>query len=139
MEAVQFFHFLVNGGIVFTTASYNYMVAAKAEFHDDVFADKEFDGDEAVVISDVLPDVCMEGYLGCLTSLVRTVNGTKVKNLKHLVQLIEACGDGFIRLGLDRGKEYDIKMIVDAKELREATPRVMQRYQIPLDRSADLK
>ncbi|MBR3957502.1 MAG: trypsin-like peptidase domain-containing protein, partial [Kiritimatiellae bacterium] len=44
------------GGIVFTTASYNYMVAAKAEFHDDVFADKEFDGDEAVVISDVLPD-----------------------------------------------------------------------------------
>ena len=127
------------GGIVFTTASYNYMVAAKAEFHDDVFADKEFDGDEAVVISDVLPDVCMEGYLGCLTSLVRTVNGTKVKNLKHLVQLIEACGDGFIRLGLDRGNEYDIKMIVDAKQLREATPRVMRRYQIPADRSDDLE
>lgn len=101
--------------------------------------DKEFDGDEAVVISDVLPDVCMEGYLGCDWSLVRTVNGTKVRNLRHLVQLIESCRDGFIRFGLDRNDEWDVKMIVDAKELRDATPRVMQRYQIPADRSDDLK
>ena len=101
--------------------------------------DKEFDGDEAVVVSDILPDVCMEGYLGVDRSLVRTVNGTKVKNLRHLVQLIESCRDGFVRFGLDRDDEWDVKMIVDAKELRDATPRVMQRYQIPADRSDDLK
>ena len=101
--------------------------------------DKEFDGDEAVVVSDILPDVCMEGYLGVDRSLVRTVNGTKVKNLRHFVQLVESCRDGFVRFGLDRDDEWDVKMIVDAKELRDATPRVMQRYQIPADRSDDLK
>lgn len=127
------------GGIAFTTASYNYMVASKADFHDDVFEDKEFEGDEAVVISDILPDVCMEGYLGAFESLVRTVNGTKVKNLRHLIQIVESCQDGFICFGLDHGEEYDAKMVVDAKELREATPRVMQRYQIHSDRSDDLK
>ena len=131
--------YFVFGGLVFTTASYNYMVASKAHFHDDIFADKEFDGDEAVVVSDILPDVCMEGYLGVDRSLVRTVNGTKVKNLRHFVQLVESCRDGFIRFGLDRNDEWDVKMIVDAKELRDATPRVMQRYQIPADRSDDLK
>lgn len=131
--------YFVYGGLVFTSASYNYMVASKAHFHDDIFADKEFDGDEAVVVSDVLADVCMEGYLGVDQSLVRTVNGTKVKNLRHLVQLVESCRDGFIRFGLDRDDEWDVKMVVDAKELREATPRVMQRYQIPSDRSEDLK
>ena len=131
--------YFVYGGLVFTTASYNYIFASKAHFHDDIFADKEFEGDEAVVISDVLPDVSMEGYLGCDRSLVRTVNGTKVKNLRHLVQLIESCQDGFVRFGLDMDNEWDVKMIADAKELREATPRVMQRYQIPADRSEDLR
>lgn len=127
------------GGIVFTTASYNYMVAAKADFHEDVFKDKDFEGDEAVVISCILPDVCMEGYLGYDDSLVKTVNGAKVRNLKHLVELVEGCKDGFVRFGLDRGDEWDVKMIADAKELHDATPRVMQRYQIPADRSEDLR
>ena len=131
--------YYIFGGIVFTTASFNYMVAAKADIHDDISVDKEFDGDEAVVISDVLSDICMEGYLGWFKTYVRTVNGEKVKNLKHLVQLVESCRDGFIRFGLDAGDEWDVKMVVDAKELREATPRIMKRYQIPADRSADLK
>lgn len=127
------------GGIVFTTASYNYLVRSKADFHDNVLEDKSFEGEEAVVISDILPDVCMEGYLGCYRSLVRTVNGTKVRNLRHLVEIVESCRDGFIRFGLDRGEEWDSKMVVDAKELRDATPRVMERYQVPFDRSEDLR
>ena len=35
--------------------------------------------------------------------------------------------------------EWDKKMIVDAKEMRETTARVMERYQIPADRSEDLR
>ena len=35
--------------------------------------------------------------------------------------------------------EWDVKVIVDAKEMREATPRVMKRNQIPFDRSEDLR
>lgn len=127
------------GGLVFTTASYNYMVTSKADFHEDISEDKEFEGDEAVVISDVLSHVCMEGYLGCDESLVKTVNGMKVKNLRHLVELIEGCPDGFVCFGVDRGNDWDSKIIVDAKELREATPVVMARYQIPADRSEDLR
>ncbi len=127
------------GGLVFTTVSYNYMVASKADFHEDIFEDKEFDGDEAVAISDVLSHVCMEGYLGCDGILVKTVNGTKVKNLRHLVELIDGCQDGFICFGVDRGNDWDSRVIVDAKELREAPPGVMSRYQIPADRSEDLR
>ena len=131
--------YYVFGGLVFTTVSYNYLVDAKPDLHDDLMKDKEFAGDEAVAICDVLSDVCMEGYLGWCKVLVRTVNGEKVKNLRHLVQIVESCRDGFVRFGLDAGDEWDVKMVVDAKELHEATPRVMQRYQIPADRSADLK
>ena len=40
---------------------------------------------------------------------------------------------------LGAGDEWDVKMVVDAKELHEAKPRIMECYQIPADRSADLK
>ena len=127
------------GGLVFTTASYNYIVESKADFHDDIAEDKDFADDEPVVISDVLADTCVEGYLGCGGSLVRNVNGEKVRNLRHLVELVGKCREGFVRFGLDRGDEWDVKMVVDAKTMIEATPRVMARYQIPADRSEDLR
>ena len=126
------------GGIVFTTASRDYLDVADPDIHDDLETGKAFPGDEAVVISDILPDVCMEGYLGCDDTLVRSVNGTPVRNLRHLVEMVESVTDGFICFGLDMGDEWTVEMVVDATELRTATPRVMTRYQIPSDRNQDL-
>ena len=131
--------YFVYGGLVFSTASYDYMVRSKVSFHDDIHEDRQFEGDEPVVISSSFADVGMEGYLGIDGSLVRSVNGEKVRNLRHLVEVVEQCQDGFIRFGLDRDTEWDKKMIVDAKEMRETTVRVMSRYQIPADRSEDLR
>lgn len=42
-------------------------------------------------------------------------------------------------IGLDRGKEWDVKVIVDAKVMQETTARVMKRNLIPFDRSEDLR
>ena len=131
--------YFVYGGLVFTTASYDYLVGSKADFHDDLVADKAFPDDEPVVISWVFADTGMEGYLGIDDSLVRNVNGETVRNLRHLVELLERCRDGFVRFGLDRDTEWDVKMVVDAAEMRETTARVMERYQIPHDRSEDLR
>ena len=63
----------------------------------------------------------------------------KVRNLRHLVELVEACKDDFVCIGLDRGKEWDVKVIVDAKVMQETTARVMKRNLIPADRSEDLR
>ena len=52
---------------------------------------------------------------------------------------VDACRDGFVCFGLDRDIEWDVKVIVDAKEMRESTARVMKRNQIPFDRSEDLR
>ena len=81
----------------------------------------------------------IEGYIGCDKSLVRNINGVKVRNLRHLVEIVDACKEGFVCFGLDRGNEWDVKVIVDAKEMREATARVMKRNLIPADRSEDLR
>jgi len=131
--------YFVYGGFVFTTISFDYLVRSKADFHDDFSGDKESPDYEAVAISFSFADVGIEGYIDCDNSLVRSVNGVKVRNLRHLVEIVDAQKEGFVRFGLDRGKEWDVKVIVDAKEMREATKRVMKRNQIPHDRSEDLR
>ncbi len=55
------------------------------------------------------------------------------------MEIVDACKDGFVCFGLDRDTEWDVKVIVDAKEMREATARVMKRNLIPADRSEDLR
>lgn len=131
--------YLVYGGFVFTTVSYDYIAAADPEFHDDVFREKAFDGDEPVVISCCFADKAVEGYLGCSRSLVRRVNGAKVRNLRHLAEMLDGLEGGFVTFGLDRDTEWDVEIVVDAKEMREATKRVMERNMIPADRSEDLR
>ena len=131
--------YFVYGGFVFTTVSFDYLVRSEAQFHDGTLKDREFPEDEAVVISFCFADKGIEGYLGADKSLVRSVNGVKVRNLRHLAEMIDQCHEGFVRFGVDRGDEWDVKIIVDAKEMREATARVMKRNLIPADRSEDLR
>ena len=131
--------YFIYGGFVFTTISFDYLVQEKPEFHDDPIKDKDFADDEAVAISFCFADVGIEGYIGCDKSHVRSVNGVKVRNLRHLVEIVDSCKSGFVCFGLDRDDEWDVKVIVDAKEMQEATARVMKRNLIPADRSEDLR
>ena len=63
----------------------------------------------------------------------------KVRNLRHLTELVDQCQDGFVCFNVDQNNEWDLKLIVDAKDMRETTKRVMKRNLIPADRSEDLR
>lgn len=130
--------YLVFGGLVFTTLSADFLTTENPRFYDRII-DRRFPDDEAVVISAVLADKSVEGYFGFHAALLRTVNGVEVRNLRHLAELLDSCDDGFVRFGFDNCSAWDETLIVDAKEMREATARVMKRNQIPADRSADLR
>ena len=131
--------YFVYGGLVFTTVSFNYLVAFRPDFHDDLSADKAFCDDEPVAISFCFSDKGVDGYRYAAHSLVRSVNGVRVRNLRHLAELVDQCPDGFVRFGLDKGNAWDSNLVVDAKGMREATERVMKRNLIPADRSEDLR
>lgn len=131
--------YFLYGGFVFTTISFDYLTTISPDFHDNMMKDSELPDDEAVVISFCFADKGIEGYIGCPESLVRRVNGVKVRNLRHLAEIVEKCEDGFVRFDVDRDTEWDVKIVVDAKEMREATARVMKRNLISFDRSEDLR
>ena len=132
--------YFVCGGLVFTTLSYSYILDNHVEMHDELADESKVVGDEQfVIISDVLADVCVEGYIGSAGVHVRSVNGEKVRNLRHLVELVDGAKGEFLRFGVDDNHEWDSLVVLDLAALREATPRVLERYRIPADRSEDLQ
>jgi hypothetical protein len=111
----------------------------RIRIHDDPADDsKAADGEKFVILTDVLADICVEGYIGAAGVHVRSVNGVKVRDLRHLVELVDGAKGEFLQLGIDDNNEWDSLMVLDLAALREATPRVMERYRIPTDRSAGL-
>ena len=132
--------YFVCGGIVFTTLSYSYLLDNHVEMRDKPDDEKEpVNGEKFVMISDILADVCVEGYIGSSGIHVRSVNGVKVRDLPHLVELVDGAQGEFLRLGVDADNDWDSLFVLDLAALREATPRIMERYRIPADRSEDLK
>ncbi len=132
--------YFVCGGLVFTTLSYSFLLDNKIAMHDNPSDESKAVGDEQfVMLADVLADICVEGYIGSAGVHVRSVNGEKIRNLRHLVELVDGAKGAFLRLGIDNDNEWDSLLVLDLAALREATPRVMERYRIPADRSEDLR
>ncbi len=131
--------YLVYGGLVFTTVSYDYAVTSSITLNNDIFKSKGSADEEPVVISFLFSDEANEGYPGCTGALVKKVNGVKVRNLRHLAELLDKSRKGFVCIDLDKNAGYDSKMILDAKKMRKATSRVMKRNMIPADRSEALR
>ena len=131
--------YFVFGGFAFSTLSFDLLGESKKNYHTNLAREKSFEGEEDVALVRVLSDDCVEGYLGVGNQLVRSINGERIKNLKHLVSIIENCRAPFIRFGLDDGDEWEFPAIVDTEKMRAATQNILRTYQIPADRSADLR
>lgn len=91
--------------------------------------------DEVVVLSEVLADDVNMGYQQINYISVDSINGVKVKNMKHLIELIENSKNRFIEISL----ENKGRVVIELKKLKEATPRILERYRIPFDRSTDFQ
>ena len=61
--------------------------------------EQSFPGEELVVISSpFFPHKLVEGYVNHTASVVRSVNGIPIRNLKHLVEVLRDCRDKFVTM-----------------------------------------
>jgi S1-C subfamily serine protease len=61
-----------------------------------------FEGERLVIVSSpFFPHKLAEGYSNPLAEVVKSVNGTPIKNLGHLVEVLRDCKDEFIALEFD--------------------------------------
>ena len=93
------------------------------------------DRDQVIVVSRVLPDAINQGYKNMEQSVVYSVNGTVVKDMHHLIKLIEAVKEPYLKIVTDFGNLITLDM--DKARKRNAT--IMKKYQVYVDRSPDLR
>jgi hypothetical protein len=91
--------------------------------------------DQTIVLSTVLPHAINRGYKNMESSVIYSVNGTVVKDLKHLTQLVESASEPYLNITTDYGNI----IALDLKKARKANQRIMQNYQVSADRSPNLK
>ena len=91
--------------------------------------------EQTVVLSTVLPDAINRGYKNMESSVIYSVNGTPIRDMKHMIQLIESAKDEFLTITTDYGNVITL----DLEKARKRNPRILKNYQVNIDRSADLR
>lgn len=127
--------YFIIGGLVFTRLTSSYLLTfgsntppiAMIEKLRDV---KDSPDDNVVVLTQVLGDEVNVGYQNFDSMVLVSINGKKVHNLREAVELVESCKDEYITFEF----EDDIPVTLNIGKLREATPRILERYNITADR-----
>ncbi|XP_010424502.2 PREDICTED: putative protease Do-like 12, mitochondrial [Camelina sativa] len=118
--------YYIFGGFVFVplTKSYiddlSYMCACI--LHDEY----KITDEQHVIISQVMSDDINQGYGDFKDLRVKKVNGVKVKNFKHLCELIEGCCSENLRMDL----ENDKVMVLNYESAKKATFEILERHNI---------
>ena len=92
--------------------------------------------EEVVVMLKVLAADVNQGYHDESHWLIDAVNGEAVRNLKHLIKLVEAGeGDEFIEFTNTGGQQ----IVLDRQKVKAHQAAILNLYRVPEDRSEDLR
>ena len=135
--------YFITGGMLFVPLSINYLDswrewwtrAPRRLGNHAIFGERDEHVSQIVVLSEVMADEVNVGYQYIKYTAVTRVNGRQVRDLKDFIAKVEAVKRGFLEIEL----EDDIVIVMDAEKCRAANPRIMERYRVPADRSADLR
>ena len=136
--------YFVYAGFVFTPFTSNYVTDANSDSLLEEFTNFFVNGlpsqdrKEIVLISKVLSDNVNTGFNNLSNEVVCRVNGVQIAQMKDLPAAFEKpLGDyHVIELGMD-GKGKIVTL--NAAKCTEASPLILKKYNVPGDRSADLK
>ena len=123
--------YFVYGPLVFSRASLQFLMSAgrsimgspsqtSSPLMTRVLEPPSFPGEELVVVaSPFLPHRLAAGYSSAFGNVVKSVNGTPIRNLRHLVEVLRDCKEAFVSLEFARkGGEIPV---FPRKEMEAAT------------------
>lgn len=133
--------YVVYGGLVFQVLCRDMLATwdewwrdAPAEFlHHYYSGIRSEEQREVVVISKVLADEINVGYENFYNECVVSVNGHAPRDMADFVRCLDRA-TGVVDIRTSRHGT----IVLEAEEVRGATPRILERYRIPQDRSASL-
>jgi S1-C subfamily serine protease len=89
---------------------------------------------EIVVLQEVLADPVNRGYHGYEHLRITRVQGRRIRDLKHLVQIVDASRGPYVRFEAANRAQ----ILVDRRMTRQRNQAILRKYGVPADRSPDL-
>jgi len=91
----------------------------------------KFEGHEVVVLSQVLASPLTVGYTDFYNNVLVRFNGQEPRNLKHLVEMVDACKDEYLTFDLD----LENSIILPRHQAQDGTLGILKENLVPYDRS----
>ncbi|MCA9123423.1 MAG: trypsin-like peptidase domain-containing protein [Planctomycetaceae bacterium] len=82
-----------------------------------------FEGEQLVMLSNSLPHKISLGYGSPATNVVKAVNGTDIRNMRHLVELLRDSKDEFIHSDFDA--KFSEKLVFSREEIEAASDDIL--------------
>lgn len=133
--------YFVYGGLVFQTLTRDFLGTwdkwwnkAPKEFLNFYYlGSRSAEREEVVILTQIFADEINVGYAHLYNEAVQSVNGTPARDLADFVARVTAA-TGVVEITTTSGGV----IMLDAAEVAKATPRILERYRIPRDRSLEL-
>jgi len=100
-----------------------------------LYAAKEKANQEVVILSQILAADINVTYQQYVPNIVTHANNVPIKNLRHLVELVETNTAPFLRLDL----ESERVIVLDAVEASHQSAEILESHNIPYIKSQDLR
>jgi len=100
-----------------------------------LYAAKEFADQEIVILSQILAADINVTYQQYVPNVITHVNRVPIKNLRHLVELVDTNTEPFLRFDL----ESDRVIILNAKDAGTQSGCILEHHNIPSAKSVDLR
>jgi S1-C subfamily serine protease len=133
--------YFIYGGLAFCSLTTSYLQAWRewwktAPKHLLTLRDRfpSFEGEQRVVLCGFLPAGVNAGYEGLEERLIVEADGQPVRNLRHLVAIVDSRETGLLLLEAHTGEQ----IVLDRERARREGPRILALYQVAADRSDDL-
>lgn len=98
----------------------------------------KFDGEELVVVAaPMFPHAISKGYSNPFMKVIKEINGTRVRNIRHLVELLRDATDTYITISFDDRASETI--VFNREEALRATEDILNDNGLRQQASDDLK
>jgi len=100
-----------------------------------LFGAKEYPDHEAVILSQILAADINVTYQQYVPNVLTHFNRVPIRNLRHLVELVETNTEPFLRFDL----ESERVLILDARDALSQSSFILESHNIPFPKSIDLR
>ena len=137
--------YFIVGGLVFSPLTTNYMLVwdkwtdvplRVKRYYYEIANPQNASRKQVVVLIDVLPDELNVSYTGLEDWVVSNVNGISVNSMQDLVRAFEEHQGDSHRIVFET---FDREIVLMREQLTERGAAILKKYQVPADRSPDLR